>query len=80
MTWRRTSRAGSRRSRSGTESTCSTRPRGPLLAGALGWLECALSAEHEAGDHTLFVGLVERAERGEPGEPLIRLGGDYEVA
>ena len=52
-------------------------PRGPLLAGALGWLECALSAEHEAGDHTLFVGLVERAQSGEPGTALIRHGGDY---
>jgi flavin reductase (DIM6/NTAB) family NADH-FMN oxidoreductase RutF len=51
--------------------------RGPLLGGALGWLECELSAEHEAGDHTLFVGLVERAEPGEQGEPLLRLGGDY---
>jgi flavin reductase (DIM6/NTAB) family NADH-FMN oxidoreductase RutF len=51
--------------------------RGPLLAGALGWLECELSAEHEVGDHTLFVGLVERAEPGDHGEPLLRLGGDY---
>src|SRR5215213_9182022 len=30
--------------------------RGPLLAGSLGWLECALAAEHVVGDHTLFVG------------------------
>lgn len=51
--------------------------RGPLLAGALGWLECELTAEHEAGDHTLFVGLVERAKPGEQGEPLLRVGGDY---
>jgi flavin reductase (DIM6/NTAB) family NADH-FMN oxidoreductase RutF len=51
--------------------------RGPLLAGALGWLECALHAEHEAGDHTLFLGLVERAEPGHDGAPLLRLGGDY---
>ncbi len=51
--------------------------RGPLLGGSLGWLECGLHAEHDAGDHTLFLGLVERAEPGEPGEPLIRLGGDY---
>ncbi len=51
--------------------------RGPLLAGALGWLECALHAEHDAGDHTLFIGLVERAEPGQDGAPLLRLGGDY---
>ena len=54
--------------------------RGPLLAGALGWLECVLAAEHEAGDHTLFLGRVERVEPGEQAAPLIRLGGDYRAA
>jgi flavin reductase (DIM6/NTAB) family NADH-FMN oxidoreductase RutF len=54
--------------------------RGPLLAGALGWLECVLAGEHAAGDHTLFVGRVERAELGVQGEPLLRLGGDYRAA
>ncbi len=54
--------------------------RGPLLAGALGWVECVLAAEHAAGDHTLFVGQVERVERGTPGEPLLRLGGEYRAA
>ena len=51
--------------------------RGPLLAGALGWLECELAAEHAAGDHTFFVGRVERAEPGEDGEALTRLDGEY---
>lgn len=51
--------------------------RGPRLGGALGWLDCELVAEHEAGDHTLFVGRVERADPGDPGTPLIRLDGDY---
>jgi flavin reductase (DIM6/NTAB) family NADH-FMN oxidoreductase RutF len=54
--------------------------RGPLLDGALGWLECELTGEHEAGDHTLFVGRVERVELGVEGVPLIRLGGDYQAA
>ena len=54
--------------------------RGPLLDGSLGWLECELAGEHEAGDHTLFVGRVERVEPGAPGTPLIRLGGDYQAA
>ena len=54
--------------------------RGPLLGGALGWLECELAGEHEAGDHTLFVGRVERLEAGAQGEPLLRLGGDYRTA
>ena len=52
-------------------------PRGPLLAGALGWLQCSLAAEHAVGDHTFFVGSVERVEQGTDGEPLVRLGGDY---
>jgi flavin reductase (DIM6/NTAB) family NADH-FMN oxidoreductase RutF len=51
--------------------------RGPLLEGALGWLECSLAAEYRVGDHTFFVGAVERAEGGAPGEPLVRLGGVY---
>jgi flavin reductase (DIM6/NTAB) family NADH-FMN oxidoreductase RutF len=54
--------------------------RGPLLGGALGWLECELAGEHEAGDHTLFVGRVERVEPGADGAPLLRLGGDYQAA
>ena len=54
--------------------------RGPLLQGALGWLECVLADEHAAGDHTLFVGRVERVEPGVQGEPLLRLGGDYRAA
>lgn len=43
----------------------------PQLEGALGWLRCRLAAEHEAGDHTFFVGRIESAETG-PGErPLV---------
>ena len=53
--------------------------RGPLLGGALGWIECVLAGEHVAGDHTLFVGRVERVEPGVQGPPLLRLGGDYRV-
>jgi flavin reductase (DIM6/NTAB) family NADH-FMN oxidoreductase RutF len=52
-------------------------PRGPLLDGAVGWLECELAAQHEAGDHTLFVGRVEHATPGADGPPLLRLGGAY---
>ncbi len=49
----------------------------PLLEGALGWLECRVAAEHEAGDHTLFVGEVVRAEPGRSGPALVRVGGGY---
>jgi len=51
--------------------------RGPLLEGAVGWLECDLAGELDAGDHTLFSGSVERSELGIDAPPLIRLGGDY---
>ena len=52
-------------------------PRGPLLEGALGWLECELAAEHEAGDHTLFVGEVEVVRLGSPAPPLVHHDGRY---
>lgn len=54
--------------------------RGPLLEGAVGWLECELGRELEAGDHTFFLGRVERAEPGLDVPPLLRLGGDYRSA
>ena len=53
--------------------------RGPLLDGAVGWLECELGGELEAGDHTLFLGRVERVEPGADKPPLLRLGGDYRL-
>ena len=54
--------------------------RGPLLEGAVGWLECELGGELPAGDHTFFVGRVERVEPGTDKPPLLRLGGDYRPA
>lgn len=42
----------------------------PLLAGATGWLECRLAAEHKTGDHTLFVGEVLAAGLGEDAPAL----------
>jgi len=44
--------------------------RGPLLDGALAWIECAIASEHRAGDHTIFVGAVERVELGRDGDAL----------
>ena len=55
-------------------------PRGPLLDGAVGWLECELASETAAGDHTLFLARVERAESEDGRPPLLRLGGDYKSA
>src|SRR3989449_4618816 len=51
--------------------------RGPLVEGALGWLECRTVSEHEAGDHTVFVGEVESIETGASGEGLVYRGGEY---
>ena len=49
----------------------------PLIDDALGWLECETRGEHEAGDHTLFVGEVLAAERGRSAQPLVYLGQRY---
>ena len=49
----------------------------PLLAGALGWLECSLQDELPVGSHTLFVGQVLRVELGEDAPPLLRSRGEY---
>jgi flavin reductase (DIM6/NTAB) family NADH-FMN oxidoreductase RutF len=54
--------------------------RGPRLEGAVGWLDCGLDGELAAGDHTLFLGRVERAEPGRDAPPLLRLGGEYRAA
>ena len=52
--------------------------RGPLLAGAAAWLECALRSEHDAGDHTYFVAQVERIELGDATRGVVYVGGAYE--
>lgn len=49
----------------------------PLIDGAAGWLQCETRAEHEAGDHTLFVGEVLAAEPGRAAAPLIYVGQRY---
>ena len=49
----------------------------PLLEGALGWLECRLWRECEAGDHTFFVGEVVRAEPGATADALVYHRGRY---
>jgi flavin reductase len=49
----------------------------PLLGGALGWIECTLAAEHETGDHTLFVGEVVSVERGAAGPALVYVDRRY---
>jgi len=48
----------------------------PLIEGALAALECRVIQQHEAGDHTIFVGEVEATTIAE-GEPLLYFGGVY---
>ena len=42
----------------------------PLIPGALAALECHVVSSHAAGDHTIYVGEVERLEY-RPGRPLV---------
>jgi flavin reductase (DIM6/NTAB) family NADH-FMN oxidoreductase RutF len=44
---------------------------GPLVEGALAWLECRTHAAHDVGDHTLFVGQVESYAFGEVARGLV---------
>jgi flavin reductase (DIM6/NTAB) family NADH-FMN oxidoreductase RutF len=48
----------------------------PLLDGALGQLVARITAAHEAGDHTIFVGQVEHLAY-ESGDPLLYYQGAY---
>ena len=54
--------------------------RGPLVEGAIGWLECKTVADHDAGDHTIFVGEVESTEIGGTGDGLVYRGGEFRSA
>jgi flavin reductase (DIM6/NTAB) family NADH-FMN oxidoreductase RutF len=51
--------------------------RGPLVDDALAWLECRTVSEHEAGDHTIFVGEVESSELGRSGSGLVYREGTF---
>jgi flavin reductase len=46
-------------------------PGPPQIDGALGWLRCRRTAEHDAGDHTFFAGEVSSAEPGQTDRPLV---------
>jgi flavin reductase (DIM6/NTAB) family NADH-FMN oxidoreductase RutF len=48
----------------------------PLLADSLAKIACNVVAEHEAGDHTIFIGEVESLDLTE-GEPLLYYRGHY---
>ena len=48
----------------------------PVLEGVLGAVECRVIAEHDAGDHTIYIGEVEQLDAFE-GEPLLFFRGKY---
>ena len=48
----------------------------PLLAGTVGVVECRIVHAYAGGDHTIYVGEVERAE-GADRPPLLHFRGDY---
>jgi flavin reductase (DIM6/NTAB) family NADH-FMN oxidoreductase RutF len=49
----------------------------PVLEDALANLECRLVNSYAGGDHTIFVGQIERATVSESGEPLVYFHGNY---
>ena len=48
----------------------------PFVRGAIAQVGCSLHAEHEAGDHTLYLGRVEHLQS-HPGEPLLFHAGAF---
>lgn len=54
--------------------------RGPLVEGAVAWLECRTVAEHDVGDHTIFVGDVESIELGLDAQGLVYRDSTYHPA
>lgn len=49
----------------------------PVLDGVLAYVDCSLEAEHDAGDHTIAVGLVQALEVVNGGTPLLFFKGGY---
>ena len=49
----------------------------PVLADVVGFVECTLEAEHEAGDHTIAVGRVQAFEIAREEQPLLFFRGAY---
>jgi flavin reductase (DIM6/NTAB) family NADH-FMN oxidoreductase RutF len=48
-------------------------PKGPVLAEALGYLECRLVNRIPAGDHDLFLGRVVSGALQEEGQPMVHI-------
>jgi 3-hydroxy-9,10-secoandrosta-1,3,5(10)-triene-9,17-dione monooxygenase reductase component len=53
------------------------RPAGPALDDAIAWLQCEISDEHDAGDHTVVIAAVTEIEASPEGLPLVFFKGRY---
>jgi flavin reductase (DIM6/NTAB) family NADH-FMN oxidoreductase RutF len=51
----------------------------PILDGAAGYLDCRLHADHEAGDHRIFIGEVLELGFDSEATPLLFHGGQYKL-
>ncbi|MGP3957151.1 flavin reductase family protein [Nonomuraea sp. 3N208] len=49
----------------------------PVLEGALAWIDCAVEAEHPAGDHMIVVARVLQLDTHAEGGPLVFFRGGY---
>ncbi len=45
----------------------------PVLTGALAWLDCRVSGEHDCGDHVVVFGEVTDGARAREGDPSVHL-------
>jgi 3-hydroxy-9,10-secoandrosta-1,3,5(10)-triene-9,17-dione monooxygenase reductase component len=50
---------------------------GPVLDGALAWIDATVEAEHDAGDHVMVIGRVSALDVGREGAPLVFYRGGY---
>lgn len=49
----------------------------PILDGAIAYFDCRLTARHDGGDHTIFLGEIAAAGYREDAEPLLWYGSRY---
>lgn len=49
----------------------------PVFDDVVAWIDCALDAVHEAGDHFIVVGLVRELDIARPDQPLLFFRGKY---
>jgi flavin reductase (DIM6/NTAB) family NADH-FMN oxidoreductase RutF len=53
------------------------RAAGPALHDAIAWLQCEISDERDAGDHTVVIAAVTEIEASPEGAPLVFFKGKY---